>query len=290
MTAARTYVTLLSTDDYLDGVLVLDASLKSVASRSALLVLVAHGVSARSVAVLKSFNIGTKRLSEKISIPDDILRMNVDHNLGYWNNIFDKLFIFDLIEFKKLVYIDSDMLVLRNIDELFEHPHMSAIVAGRSFPDNEGWKELNAGLIVIEPQPELSKKILAVLPQVIASHELVSDQTLLHHYDLGWSTKELLHLDERYNVFATILYYYTDKLGYRLSGSKSISVVHFIGATKPWHRTWAQQWDHLRRLRYFGKYKELKVNVSYLFALMKVRLAKRIKRTRISRMEMGLTG
>lgn len=47
-----------------------------------------------------------------------------------------------------------------NIDELFDKPNMSAVVAGKSFPGNESWEELNSGVMVIEPKKEIREELI----------------------------------------------------------------------------------------------------------------------------------
>jgi glycogenin glucosyltransferase len=277
MATMRSYVTFLSTDDYLDGALVLNASLKRVGSKFGLLALLVGNVSPESEALLNAFGIKTKRVAGKINVPEEVLQANVKQNLRYWNNVFEKLFIFDLTEFDKIVYIDSDMLVLRNIDTLFDSPNMSAVAAGRNFPGNEDWIDLNAGLMVVEPQAGLWQEIVDVLPEACKTGALVSDQTLLHQYYKDWPRAKALHLDEGYNIFADMLDYYAEHLGYRLTGKKKIAIVHFIGEIKPWHRTRLQQWEYLKALRRDGKYRQLMVSLFYFYVLLKVRSVKRMR-------------
>ena len=58
-----------------------------------------------------------------------------------WN--YSKLRVWQLIEYDKIIFIDSDLLVLKNIDEFFFYPELSA--AGND-------KVLfNSGVMVIEP-------------------------------------------------------------------------------------------------------------------------------------------
>jgi len=43
--------------------------------------------------------------------------------------MYTKLRVFELEEFDKVVYIDADMLVCADVEELFNQPHMSAVVS-----------------------------------------------------------------------------------------------------------------------------------------------------------------
>jgi hypothetical protein len=103
--------------------------------------------------------------SGSIDIPDEIRRANASSDYHkHWAGVFDKLLVFSLCEFRKIVFIDSDVLVLRNIDELFDKPHMSAVIADIG-PGREQVVDLNAGLMVLEPEPDLTDRLAAALPE-----------------------------------------------------------------------------------------------------------------------------
>ena len=51
------------------------------------------------------------------------------HVEGWVNSGYTKLHIWDMTEYDKVVYIDADVLVLENVDELFDRPSPAA--AGR---------------------------------------------------------------------------------------------------------------------------------------------------------------
>ena len=142
----RAYVTLLSTDAYLMGVLLLNLMLKRVHSRYPLLVLCSDSLSKETLDILKKMHITYRLLREHISIEGVI---QTDSNQAHWSSTFDKLYIWTLTEFNKIVYIDSDMQILTNIDDLFEFPHLSAVKA--DVFNNPNVKGFNSGLMVICP-------------------------------------------------------------------------------------------------------------------------------------------
>ena len=59
-----------------------------------------------------------------------------------------------------------DGVQVRNIDELFTKAHMSAVVAGALMPGREKWKELNSGVMVIEPKNNLGNNIAKMINSV----------------------------------------------------------------------------------------------------------------------------
>lgn len=147
----ESFVTLLSTESYLPGVLALNESLRRFKSRYPLLVVVSNAIQQSTKNLLEKSGMRVVTCSEGMYVP-----VEIKNKSGHWGNTFDKIFIFGLTDYRKLVYVDSDMIVLRNIDELFEKPHMSAVSAGKFlYPD---WIRLNSGIMVIEPEQGLPEK------------------------------------------------------------------------------------------------------------------------------------
>ncbi len=237
----RAYVTLLSTMSYLPGVIVLCESLRRVKAGYPLCVAVSSNIPASADELLRQKNLHIIRLPPGIEIPETLKKKS-----GHWGNTFDKIYLFGLTEFEKLVYLDSDMMVLTNIDELFDKPHMSAVAAGRTV--NPHWDRLNSGLMVIEPAPQLTEKIAATLEKAIfqlqlQGHESIGDQDLINAYYPEWPFSKVLHLDEGYNMFYSNMDICVNQHGYYLpdtSGEQArlVRVVHFVGRHKPWMK-WA---------------------------------------------------
>jgi glycogenin len=231
------YVTSLSTESYLPGVFALNESLRRVKSCHPLLVLASPAISMGVKDSLRQAGIGVKTLAASVPVP-----AHLKAAFGHWGHTFDKLHVFGLTEFEKLVYVDSDMIVLANIDELFDKPHMSAVAAGQLL--NPGWNRLNSGLMTIVPEHGLPEKIALTLDrarsdQARAGTAAVGDQDLINAYYPAWGASPGLHLEQGYNIFQCHLDSYIEKHGYRLPGSAhpqgpEAKIVHFIGPHKPW--------------------------------------------------------
>ncbi|MDB5870411.1 MAG: hypothetical protein JWP96_2743 [Polaromonas sp.] len=240
----RAYVTLLSTLNYLPGVIVLYESLKQVNFSYSFWVGISTNIPPHVDSELTNRGMHVIRLPAGMEISGSLKEKS-----GHWSNTFDKLHLFGLMNFSKLVYLDSDMMVLKNIDELFEKPHMSAVAAGNLVYAD--WKRLNSGLMVIEPEHQLPEKIAAKLQQAIqeaasAGIERIGDQDLINVYYPDWPDAELLHLDQGYNVFYSHLDNYIENHGYSLPGENDmkeelVRVVHFVGHNKPW-----MKWSNLK--------------------------------------------
>ena len=199
------------------------------------------------------------KIMPKIEAPQEIKSKN--KLFPHWNNTFDKFNIFNLTEYDKVVYLDSDIYVSENIDELFEKPNMSAVIAGKSYPFNKHWNELNSGVMVIEPKEgireelinrmyEMSKikralrkphkqeykrffsniSLLKIKDKICKYVQGIGDQDVLEDF-FDWKNNPQLHLDEQYNVFSNYADYYKKDLGI------NPKCYHFIGAKKPWSLT-----------------------------------------------------
>ena len=183
----RAYITLLSTENYLPGVFALHESLKRSGTPHPFVVAVADQISPEIDAIIERTGIIVRRIPPTTAIPKDMIEGN-----GHWGHTFDKVHLFGMHEFEKLVYVDSDMLVLANMDELFDRPHMSAVPAGRLV--HSGWVRLNGGLLVIEPKKGLADGIFATLPQ--AKKEVAETEAAFHRAVLAADTKTIESLTD----------------------------------------------------------------------------------------------
>lgn len=240
----KAYITLLSNKDYLPGVIALSRSLLAVDAKYPLYCVLSCSVDVQIEQHLIEERIKCLRLSRTAWNEN---ANSVEGGFGHWNLTFDKLLIWELTQFDKLVFLDSDMMVVRNIDSLFECKSFSAVSADCSFPGNEGWAGgLNSGLMVIEPDVEVAEKLCTLIPTVVARFQSlgasVGDQDVIKEYCTWWASDKSLHLDEGYNIFADHLGYYIKKIGYSLEeGMHPIYVVHFVGRKKPWMvKTWKE--------------------------------------------------
>ena len=269
----RAYITLLSTESYLPGVLALHESLKRTATPYPLVTAISAHIAPEIDTVLVAAGIIVRRIPATTAIPKDMVENN-----GHWGHTFDKVHLFSLPRFDKLVYVDSDMIVLENMDELFDKPHMSAVAAGRLVESDS--HRLNGGLMVIEPEARLADGIFATLPKALAEvatmgGHAIGDQDLINAYYPDWRTTPELQLDQGYNLFQCYLDSYIEKHGFRLpqhlsqgseKNGQAIKIVHFIGPRKPWmkgaviRQYWrllkngsAVKWEH----KLFSVYKKL---------------------------------
>jgi glycogenin len=226
------YITVLSTDRYVEGVIVLHRSLMRSAARYPFVVLTTPNLADSTYQQLQQSGIAYQ------PIPPIALDTALPTHQARWQATYSKLQIFNQTQFDKLVYLDADMLVYENLDELFSKPHMSAVNAGGMLAEYASWKAFNSGLMVIEPSSTLYTDMLAKLPELYLPAG--GDQDFLNAYYPDWPNQPEKHLDHAYNIFHEHVDRYQQRHGYQLKGDrrasdrKAIKVIHYVGERKPW--------------------------------------------------------
>ena len=226
------YISIITTDNYWEGVLVLYYSLMKTHPKYPLLLLVTANISQQILDKLNQHNINYKT----VNCIENYTDFSNDQKLSRWRYTYSKLEIFAQVEFDKIVYLDADMVVLQNIDELFEKAHMSAANPSGRLPEfSTHHKQLNSGLMVIEPSLELYNNMMNIIKENPTS-QYAGDQDIIHSYFPDWPLKKELHLDVKYHMFHSDLKEYNKLFGYEISHNKnSVKVIHYIGTVKPWH-------------------------------------------------------
>lgn len=135
------YVTLVATDSYAAGALVLSHKLRDLGSKKEIVCLVTLNISSRIRDILS-------QVCTVIQV--DTIRSTDFDNLELLGRpeldiTFTKIRLWRLTQYSKIVFLDADTYPLRNIDELFENTTFSAA------PD-AGWPDcFNSGVFVTEP-------------------------------------------------------------------------------------------------------------------------------------------
>lgn len=244
------YITVLSTEKYLKGALALAESLKNTRTKYPFTFLITYNISSQDEKKIRSHNIQIIK-KKNIKLPETIKIKNDKGNFSHWTNTFDKLLLFELTEFDKLVYLDSDMYVRQNIDELFEKENMSATIDRRYGPSiSKEWIKLTSGLMVIEPKENVLPDFFKIINQILDKKDSLGDQDILQEYYPTWDLQEDLHLDIKYNFFFPHIDYYITYKNYSL---EDIKVVHFIYTNKPFFMKKEQKEEYMK---YVNKIKE----------------------------------
>ncbi|KAG5954303.1 hypothetical protein E4U58_007672, partial [Claviceps cyperi] len=212
------YATLLLSDSYLPGALVLGHSLRDAGTKRKLAALVTlDSVSVGAVSQLKAVY--------DYILPVPRIQNERPANLALMNRLdlhstFTKINLWKQVQFSKIVYLDADVLAYRAPDELFDLPH-----AFSAAPD-VGWPDIaNTGVMVLTPNMGDYHALLAMAERGVSFDG--ADQGLINmHFK-----HSINPLPFTYNVTPSTHYQY---LPAYLHFQSSIIMVHFIGANKPW--------------------------------------------------------
>ena len=227
------YVTYLTNDSYAYGVALLVESMSRVDTKYPLHVLVTDEVSAAALEILQQLHVTYERV-DILPTPEAIYQHNLDYEAATaatWRNCWTQFKVFDLTQFDKIVFLDADVMIMKNLDHLFAAPHMTAALDGEYFGLWQGWPHFNTGCMVIEPSHEEYEKIMAFayglkveeLPEYI-----IANQEVLNMYYKDWPEQQHLHLGKYYNVFAPYV------LDSQLDDLRpQVEFIHYVGR-KPW--------------------------------------------------------
>ena len=228
-----TYMTLLSDDSYLYGVILLNKSLKDTNTIYPLEVLVTSNVSLPVLNILEQLNLKYNIVDALKS--DEMTEFNCQINNRFaktWHLCMTKFKIFSMTQFDKIVYLDADILVMKNLDHLFECPHLTSALDGEYFnlwPDDP---HLNAGILVVKPDINEYNSIIKFATENViqkwSKMQCIADQEILNLYFKDWPSQQELHLNKYYDVFAP----YTQEEQIE-DLEQNCYFIHYVGR-KPW--------------------------------------------------------
>tara|TARA_A100001015_G_scaffold288731_1_gene359878 strand:- start:443 stop:1258 length:816 start_codon:yes stop_codon:yes gene_type:complete len=235
----QAYASILATDDFLPGILALASSLKKAESRFPFICFVTDPISKASLDQLEYFNINYKLITPLVFESKEYLFERFKH-------IWTKLRLFEQDNFSRLVYLDADMCLLKNIDELFEINLAQDTIAmapacvcnpEKHFNYPKHWKPENcffngakksfygnAGFLVLEPNGGLFRKMMCFLKNQELSHYLFVDQDFLNDFFKA----KITPLSYVYNTLKTCLVHHPD-----VCQLKEVKAIHYI-LDKPW--------------------------------------------------------
>ncbi|KAG6816287.1 hypothetical protein H0H87_007230 [Tephrocybe sp. NHM501043] len=260
MSRKAAYVTLLTKTSYLAGTLVLDYGLRAVNSKYPLVVMVTPTLPSEARDVLRNHGILTREV-------DSLQPKEGSHSLSTHDARFadtwTKLRGFELVEYDRIVLLDCDMIVLKNMDELMDlelandeiaathvcacNPRrlahypadwISANCAHTAVTDPTAlpppitktsprpYGQLNSGTVVLNPSTKLSEGIIHFLStsDKIAEFSFPDQDLLTAYFDGTWKP-----LNWYYNALRTLRYIHTN-----LWKDEEVRCLHYILPDKPW--------------------------------------------------------
>ena len=247
----RVYLTALTNERYIPGVMALARSLHEVKAEYDLAIMIPAEKEKSLGAAIRKYGVldipGTFLLpKENVRVPE--IDTIVEEKYSYWCATFFKLQAASCVEFEKIILLDSDMLVARNIDHLFAWSSFTATVGGKCVHDD--WHSLNSGLLVLEPSLILYEKLISLVVPAIRYKESkglqAGDQDVFQMAYPEWKDHPELYISEKYNICWGWIGELCKK---EKCTPKDMHVIHFVGKEKPWD---------------YGKYHYLRILVSYI--------------------------
>lgn len=136
-----------------------------------------------------------------------------------------KLDVFNMSEYKKVVFIDSDVLILRNIKSLFECPAPFAAVKAYDSGRDLMRRDINSGVFVVN-DVHLTEQVYVELLRIARSGHRMPDQSTINIY----FRDRIEFLDKTFNVEKRMLHTKNFK-----AILQNMKILHFVGE-KPWQK------------------------------------------------------
>ncbi|KAL3154901.1 glycosyltransferase 8 [Trebouxia sp. C0009 RCD-2024] len=230
-TVRGAYVTLLSRDSYAAGVKVLARSLHLAGSAFPFVCMHTAAVSQSVVEALAKEKV--EMLLVEPLLPND--ENSGKYKRALYADCWTKLQMWQMVQYDRIVYLDADMAVKANLDELFDLPQgfyaVSDCTAGRvskqeqdNCPFSGCSRYFNAGMLCLNPSQEVFQKFQNLLALgKIRTSGFAEQDFLNNYYKDSW--QELPYI---FNGQKRIKYHHPSVWCW-----EDVAVVHYVDA-KPW--------------------------------------------------------
>lgn len=210
------YISYICNDNYLPGIIALIKSLKYNKCINNILIMITKDVSLDSKEKILKLGALVKHVEEihyKGRKTSKIMDRHGKNNTSWM--MFTKLNIWKLCEYKKILYIDADTVVLKNIDHLFTIKENFSAVKGCSVPLH--YDGIEGGVLLIEPCLDTYNGLIQAMNS--DKYDLImSDQSLINDYFNKHGKINLL--DKKYNTLQKKFKSINDAYIYHWNGKK----------------------------------------------------------------------
>ncbi len=194
--SSRAYVTLVTNDAYLPGAVALVRSIRLTGTQADTVVMHTGAVSPDTLLPLRA--LGAKPvLCDLLPLSDAFNAAHARREIHGRNPFtkgekpafhtpldnFVKLRLWQLTQYERIVFIDADALVLRNIDRLFDYPEFSA--APNVYESLVDFRRMNSGVFSARPSEATFAAMLETLDTPGAFWKR-TDQTFLQTFFPDW--------------------------------------------------------------------------------------------------------
>lgn len=237
----QVYLTALTNERYIPGVMALARSLREVEAQYPLAIMIPEEKEETLTKALKDY--GVLKLPNVFLLPKENVPTAktteqgkiVEEKYSYWRDSFFKLQATGCTEFDKIILLDSDQMAVKNIDHLFDCAPLTSTTCGRCV--HEDWRGLSAGLLVMEPSTEMHEKVTSFILPAIAFKKTkglqAGDQDVFHLAFPEWRDRPDLYIPEIYNICWGWI---SDLCKKEKCKPGDFYMIHFPGKEKPWDR------------------------------------------------------
>ena len=191
------WLTVAVNDDFIPAVVVLGHSIRTFSCHNNMIVFISEEVSENAVKALQSVGWET-RLVEEMDCNWLDVKMGGDRNSGFLGRprghrirgTHTRFHAWNYTEFSKIIYVDADLMLMTNIDELFDlKDDFAAVPCARP-----GVLDIcfNAGLMVFKPDSNDYKEILKLWREITEIDTCPDDQELLSRYFIEYGNWKAL--------------------------------------------------------------------------------------------------
>ncbi|CAL0322453.1 unnamed protein product [Lupinus luteus] len=220
------YATVLhSSDGYVCGAITLAQSLLQTGTKRDLILLIDTSISTAKRRALATAGWKIRFISR--------IRNPRAKNGTYNEYNYTKFRLWQLTDYNKIIFIDADIIVLRNLDILFHFPQMSAVGNDQSI--------FNSGVMVIEPSNCTFQVLMDLRDDVVSYNG--GDQGFLNEIFVWWHRLPR-RVNFLKNFWANTTLEARVKNGLFGSDPPKLYAIHYLGL-KPWHcyRDYDCNWD-----------------------------------------------
>lgn len=257
------------------GALVLGRSIKKTATRHVLVCLHTADVPDHSVSLLRQ--LWDCRLVQHVNAVPQLSTADLAHRFA---KVFTKLRVLELVEFSKVLLLDIDLLVMSNVDDLFELQPPAAMRRGMNeskwyrhgdsldgrhffsgastehgaeqFVNSWSWGQgtgINAGVMLLQPDLEVFRMMCSEIeqpnhPEHIRAHGPEQDYLSRFYADVPWTH---IGVENNFQLHQMFFALQPDRARCEraelLRATDRIRIVHFSGTAiaKPWQRILHEQ-------------------------------------------------
>jgi len=229
--------TLITTDDFLAGAQTLLYSI-----RKSLLSIPAADYPPEIVVLTTTTSLSITSISTLEHLCDRIItvpfiKSPVKSHVPSWDTkcAFTKLNLFKLQEYEKILYLDADCLVLKDVSHLFKEKFGEEKTELVAAPDIFPPDKFNGGVLLLKPSQSIFQSLLSKFENNFESYD-GGDTGFLNAYFSDWYTSSTARLPFKYNA-QRYVYDVTFKKqpGYWQSVG-DIVVLHYSSTPKTWER------------------------------------------------------